>query len=789
MTCDPLRQSYKTHVAKTVLNSFSLFSDDKWFLSIGRNTPWGGGTGTDDGLVPVTSDSDTDTQDFWTGSIAHKRVLPSDVSLVVPKYTWQPNKVFTPYRNTLDLFSETEYVEFYVLVDEERVYKCIDNKYGAESLVAPIHTDAEIRELSDGYKWKFMYQIPESKRKFITETVYDNSQKIVKIGYMPIEDVDFLRLNDDRTLQYFVKQSAVNGSIDFVEFDQDYKDSVVTTGCLFPSANNYITSSVPAGATTINLTCSTINQLDGSYNNYIFSVDSGKGEGQRRVITSYTYGITAANGTVVLDYPLVVGLSGGVSTTTSKFSILPNIKITGDGSSVGNTINPNIDQADITVNIGDEYVSTNKLYQTYIDSFGMVDTGKDYTNATFSVVTGLTAVAGSVDLSKIATIVLPPTGGHGYNPISELGTASLMIISELDTEYGSVVTTKNDYRQIAIIKNPLLTQKQVRLRLNETGYTGSFSVGLTAFQGATSIAGQPRDVVRGTVLSWRPGLGVTGSSGSAELVIGNLSTTGSFKPDGKIIQGANSFTIYSAEEKTVAGTEGRNLLQLRLASVQSAFSGDGTDFGEGLMCMSVGNKEANIKNSHFTGEVYRWDKNLGTNTSGMLYLESVRGTPELNEKVTNASLDMVALASLTGIGIVVDTAERYEGTKSYPQDLAIRVQTTPEYLFTTKSFVQDSTVYGLSGATQVASAKVLDWDAVGGDLIATLHLSSINGKFETANSIEFISEHGITTGGLTGVVYYPSFVSGSGELVYIQNMNAITRDPKQKEEIKIIFNL
>ena len=789
MTCDPLRQSYKTHVAKTVLNSFSLFSDDKWFLSIGRNTPWAGGTGTDDGLVPVTSDSDTDTQDFWTGAIAHKRILPSDVSLVVPKYTWQPKKVYTAYRNTLDLFSETEYVEFYVLVDEERVYKCIDNKYGAESTSAPIHTDAEIRELSDGYKWKFMYQIPESKRKFITETVYDNSQKIVKIGYMPIEDVDFLRLNDDRTLQYFVKQSAVNGSIDFVEFDEDYKDSVVTTGCLFPSANNYITSSVPAGATTINLTCSTINQLDDSYNNYIFSVDSGKGEGQRRVITKYTYGITAANGTVVLDYPLVVGLSGGVSTTSTRFSILPNIKITGDGSSVGNTINPNTNRADITVNIGDEYVSTNKLYQTYIASFGMVDTGKDYTNATFSVVTGLTAVAGTVDLSKIATIVLPPTGGHGYNPISELGTASLMIISELDTEYGSVVTTKNDYRQIAIIKNPLLTQKQVRLRLNETGYTGSFSVGLTAFQGATSIAGQARDVVRGTVLSWRPGLGVTGSSGSAELVIGNVSTTGSFKPDGKIIQGANTFTIYSTEEKTVAGTEGRNLLQLRLASVQSAFSPNGTDFGEGLMCMSVGNKEANIKNSHFSGEVYRWDENLGTNTSGMLYLESVRGTPQLNEKVTNASLDMVALASITGIGVVVDTAERYEGTKSYPQDLAVRVQTTPEYLFTTKSFVQDSTVYGLSGTTQVASAKVLDWDSVGGDLIATLHLSSINGKFETANSIEFISEHGITTGGLTGVVYYPSFVSGSGELVYIQNMNAITRDPKQKEEIKIIFNL
>jgi hypothetical protein len=34
------------------------------------------------------------------------------------------------------------------LVDEERVYKCIDNNYGAPSTVAPTHTDTDVKTLS-----------------------------------------------------------------------------------------------------------------------------------------------------------------------------------------------------------------------------------------------------------------------------------------------------------------------------------------------------------------------------------------------------------------------------------------------------------------------------------------------------------------------------------------------------------------------------------------------------------------------------------------------------------------
>lgn len=790
MTCDPLRQSYKTHVTKSILNSFSVFGEDKWFLSIGRSTPWPTTqnaelTQGDEGSIPVTSDSDADTKDFWVGAIAHKRILPSDVSIVIPKYTWQYKRVYTPYRNTIDLFSETDNIEFYVLVEEERVYKCIDNNYGSESTITPVHTDSEIRELSDGYKWKFMYQIPESKRKFISETIHDAAQNVVKLGYMPVENIDFLRQNDDRTLQYYVKQSAVNGSIDFIEFNSNYKYSVVTTGCLFADSQNDIVFNCAAGATTVTISSSILNQSGDSYNNYIFNVYDGKGSGQRRVISSYSYGVTAAKGVVVLDYPLVIGLSAG----TSKYSILPHIKITGDGSSVGSTLNPQLNRADVGVIVGDKVENTNTTYQNYISGFSMVDTGKNYSNAAFSVVAGITGIGGAVDLTNIANIVLPPAGGHGYNPVSELGAASLMIISELDTQYGNIVTTKNDYRQIAIIKNPLLTKKQVRLRLNETGYTGSFSVGLSAFQGSTSNAGQARDIVRGTVLEWRSGAGVSGSSGSAELVIGNISTTGSFKTGGLVHQGANSFSIYSVDEKTVAGTEGRNLLQLRLGSVNSLFSGDGTDFLPGMLCVSVGNKDLNIKNTHSTGEIYRWNPSLGLKTIGNLYLESVRGIPSINEKLTQTSLDIDELAA--EIGKVIDTVEKYEGKKTYPQDLAMTVIGSPEFPLGLNSFTKDSTVYGLnSQGSQIASARVLDWDGIDASISATLHLTNISGLFETAKGIVYTSENsGITTGGLSGIAYLPSFVSGSGELVYIQNMNAITRDPEQKEEIKIIFNL
>ena len=70
--------------------------------------------------------------------------------------------------------------------------------------------------------------IPESKRKFITKTVYDETssssaafQRIIVQGYIPVEHVEYLKLVDEeRSLQWNVQEAAIDGEISFVELKQ-----------------------------------------------------------------------------------------------------------------------------------------------------------------------------------------------------------------------------------------------------------------------------------------------------------------------------------------------------------------------------------------------------------------------------------------------------------------------------------------------------------------------------------------------------------------------------------------
>jgi hypothetical protein len=63
-----------------------------------------------------------------------------------------------------------EEADFYVVTDEYNVYKCLDNNNGALSRVKPTGTQLAPIKTSDGYIWKFMYNIPINLRnKFYTD--------------------------------------------------------------------------------------------------------------------------------------------------------------------------------------------------------------------------------------------------------------------------------------------------------------------------------------------------------------------------------------------------------------------------------------------------------------------------------------------------------------------------------------------------------------------------------------------------------------------------------------------
>lgn len=58
---------------------------------------------------------------------------------------------------------------FYILTDDFNVYKCLDNNNDSPSTVKPTGTQIEPIILSDGYVWKYMYNVPIGLRnKFLT---------------------------------------------------------------------------------------------------------------------------------------------------------------------------------------------------------------------------------------------------------------------------------------------------------------------------------------------------------------------------------------------------------------------------------------------------------------------------------------------------------------------------------------------------------------------------------------------------------------------------------------------
>jgi hypothetical protein len=789
MPCDPFRQNHKRIAANKLLEIYGDLDNQNLFLSIGKIGPW-----KNENDPPIALDSVMEDTDFWRGIYAHKRIDRSDVSLVVRRYDWKPGVIYTPYSDDVDLFDDLNPAPFYVLVDEERVYKCIDNNYGTPSFNAPTHTDARVRRLADGYRWKFLYQISESKRKFLTKT-QSNS-----IGYMPIEYVEYLRLNDERILQWNVQESAVDGEIAYIRVNPDVQPFVVSDKCVFPSGENIVVADVFPGATGITVTSPHLIYAEDRYKNLTLSIDSGNGLGQRREITSFVSNNIGTSAFITVKEPFIKGISGGSGAST--FSIVPTIRVVGDGSSNNNPNNPYATGAEIMVRFGvtaaselfrqqglttcDELVESVKL----IDSIEIVDGGKNYTFASLDYIAGLTVPTGKVFINDLADPIMSPPGGHGSNPVKELGTSSIMLVKEYTRSENDKVSTENEYRQFGLILNPLLAEKQVRIRFFENGLSGSFEAGETASQTVTGSYG----VAYGNVVSWL--YGVSGHSGTNELVLTNVRGSGDFSFGGTI----DGLKILNVDEKTVAGTESRQLAKLTLApTLESGFlAGNqcrctgGNDFLDGMIVHGIGNYETTMEPSRAVGQIYKWEPKLGSNKSGFLYVENISGEFKKGERVDRSDWFYKGIGSrgLSGIAeiVAIDTLVR-DGVNAYDQTTSLELSWESPNFFDKDSFVEDNYYNFVLGTTASANGYVVAWEPGASGVQGKIRFSGTQGKFQVGMTAAYPTSpttEAVAT--VVSVLHEAELKYRSGDILYIQNMKPIQRSGEQKEEIKIVID-
>ena len=122
-------------------------------------------------------DTVSDEKLAWDNMFAAKKITGNDVELVIPRVNWTSN---TKYKQYDDLTEVEDLIEpvpslnvkpFYVFTSERNVYKCLSNNKSAQSTVEPrgdyTSSNGNIAT-SDGYIWKYMFNVKPSNR-FLTD--------------------------------------------------------------------------------------------------------------------------------------------------------------------------------------------------------------------------------------------------------------------------------------------------------------------------------------------------------------------------------------------------------------------------------------------------------------------------------------------------------------------------------------------------------------------------------------------------------------------------------------------
>lgn len=110
------------------------------------------------------------------------------------------------------------------------------------------------------------------------------------------------------------------------------------------------------------------------------------------------------------------------------------VTITGDG--VGATASANVEPLSSGGSIRDIIV---------------VNPGGNYTYANI-------AITSAIGSNAVVTWATSPVGGHGFDPISELGCEHIMLTAQFDGNENGYVPTEIDYHQVGILVNPTTKQ-------------------------------------------------------------------------------------------------------------------------------------------------------------------------------------------------------------------------------------------------------------------------------------------------------------------------------------------
>lgn len=389
-----------------------------------------------DNTVMSVSDTVEDTYiDVYKNMIQGKRISSSDFAYVIENNQYVSNTAYDMYEHDVEYLDKN----FYVSVDEGsyiHVYKCLDNNLNGRSTVQPNFShitgaNTIFYRTSDGYAWKYMYSFSSSdKLKFSTTK------------YIPV------------IANSSVQANAVAGAIDAIKIE--------TVGRKY---DNYIEGSwsgsdIRVGGNTVTYQISDDAKNSNSfYTGCLLYVSAGTGSGQYKLITDYFSNNSG-------KYVVVNSAFTTTPTNGTQYQIYPNVNVYGTGRESSNVV------ARALINAS----SSNSVYRVEILNRGAGYTFYATANVTANSVVGVQA-------ESALKVILPPPGGHGANAITELLCNKLELSVKISNNESNTVSTKNGFRQVGILQDPLFAN----VLLTTTNVTGIFTSSETVYKISPSL--------------------------------------------------------------------------------------------------------------------------------------------------------------------------------------------------------------------------------------------------------------------------------------------------------------
>jgi hypothetical protein len=364
-----------------------------YFVFAARQSPF-----NDEQITANTIDNEYEAQVFLQDELMFgKKITENDVIPVITNKRWSANTIYEIYND-----KDRELIEkdFYVITNENKVYKCIYNNNGLPSLIEPSHIELGFPpQESDGYRWLFLYELTnEQMLKFSTE-------KFIPI----VENIN-------------VRRSAIDGAI--------FNITVEANGSAYPADSGLI-STVPGNTYIVRISDNSSSANDFFSNCAITITNDSTNLTYVKEIRDY---ISNNSGRFVV---VKIPFSNGQISNNQPYAIAPYVKIESKTGS-------NCEAYAVMQNVSET------TFTGSLQSIEIVNPGKGYKQANVSIQTSVGFGSGAS-----ARAIISPPGGHGSNVEDELFCESVGVGVEFSNSSLFAFSSDVEFRTVGLIKNPL----------------------------------------------------------------------------------------------------------------------------------------------------------------------------------------------------------------------------------------------------------------------------------------------------------------------------------------------